>query len=99
MKFTKKQRHEIYKEALVLLKKGNTQKKGYCLCFCLNEIINKSYKYTHCTRYHPGLYNMKEFIKKKPKNMVFEQLWWNRENRPIRVRVLNKCIKETAPNQ
>lgn len=91
MKYTKRQRHSIYKKALAFYKNGNTEGYNYYLCWALAK-ANGSKNMANLEDY-PEL-----FAKKPRRPYQNSSVWWSTDNRKSRERVLMEAIKETAPN-
>lgn len=97
MEFTKKERHEIYKEAKTHLN------KEWFICLSLKEAIRnkisdkelvsieKSRKINKILDYFP------EIKKQKPKNTVGPSTWFFIGERKVRIDIFNKAIEETKP--
>lgn len=97
MKFTKKQRHEIYKVAKKML--SYRISKGYYsmgLCTLIERATYKLYAKWIMFENEPNLLNeFPEFAAAKPEEAgVF---WWDRDNVAIREEKLDQFIKITKP--
>jgi len=100
MKLTKRQRHSYYKKALlsVRLVPNSSDKVGYYDRFICISLKKTVFGFGITTNTVPDLFP--EFKKWKEKRKYFTtNAWWNPNNKSIRVRVLNQCIKETSPKK
>ncbi len=92
MKYTKRQRHSIYKKALIFYKNGNQKGYSYYLCWALAKSTGSEGNMANIGEY-PEL-----FAKKPKRTYQRSSIWWSTDNRKSRERVLMEAIKETAPN-
>ena len=96
-KLTKKQRHEVYKEALIVYNNHS----GFGLCFAIDKALHE-FDFT-CDEglIYPGLSPYRfmksypEIHKHKPIALFTGGYWWDKSDRKSRIEVLKQTIKET----
>ena len=95
MKFTKQQRHEIYKLAYELYKKRHQSEiYVYCgMCHHLDRAIeklhNKVFLYTALNKKLP------EFKELKPAYKDIHEFWWDKDDDVSRYSAFEKIIEQT----
>ena len=89
MKFTKAQRHKIYKVVI----ENDVCHNGICHVIVLYLLVAYGVDIfcTHVPDYFP------ELRKRKPKHDLAH--WWPLNDRESRLKVLRACIRETAPKK
>lgn len=90
-KFTKKQRHELYKAALERIV---TRKNNYG-CDALHEVANDSTQET--ILYAEIITVFPEFRRCKPIDRKHFQSWWPDGDVSARIDAFEKCIRQTRP--
>lgn len=90
-KFTKEERHLIYKKALKVID------KQLFLCSALFYAIKKTHGIEIAIYYSPygNLDRFPEILKHKPKKESLTDPWWPLSNEKIRIKVLEQAIEET----
>lgn len=95
MKYTKVERHRIYKKALRLYCSKQRAIGNMYLCFVLDTATNGEYSHD----YPLLLHNLPEVLDQKPSfETKFSMLvWFKPTDRKSRIAVLKKAIKLTTP--
>ena len=99
-KYTKQERHEIYKEAKKIHLKDIKRSKE-CLysldgmCSNLGAAIYKIHKHSYI-KLEEMVENLPEFLALKPKYVNIDNYWWNKSNTSrIRITKYDLIIKQT----
>lgn len=87
---TKAERHQIYKDALIIFE------DGYSIGLC--SAIHRSLSYDTlnwgpygCMSFFPELW------KRKPIGVKKDDYWWKVGDKISRIRILKECIEESTP--
>lgn len=96
--YSKKERHEIYKLALAYYKKGHIPHIGMCEAICKVMYMMFMKDNLPCFpssgiahKYFP------ELDKLNTGKIHDDHYWWPLKNQEIRIKMFNKIIKETEP--
>lgn len=88
---TKRERHKVYKEALVLYKK-HYMALHLGLCYVLTKVSK-----LEC--YYQGMQRFPEIHKYMPKIVMDDSYWWPFRNSQKRIEVLEEAIELTKPKK
>jgi hypothetical protein len=93
-KYTKAQRHAIYKKALKFYREGIKDPKfTYGLCYVIEKAAG-----TNCENYSELFPFFPEWIKQMPQ-VHPDNYWWKRSESAPRIAALKAMIKQTAPKK